>query len=477
MKLPSLVLTAGLAFSLTACDRIKPLLGMSEPVPVVPVTAVPQATATSAAPLPDVGKVGAQTVNASGTGASGAEAVDEAIRMALRMANGQTVDLSSDQFKVTLSLARGNNAEALRANVFAERIVQSSGGAITEFKISNLAGPDSKGFYKAEIEAKVAKYVPPADSKKLRIVVAPLRYDTASFSMGGRTVPADKIAEELRQQVVAALTNSGRFTVLDRELNSDVNQELELISSGQTPRAEFGKLGQALSADVVWVGHINSFAYNRHARELQTSDRQLVSFSGGWELSQKLVNVSTRQIMISESLRGTAPSMAPTTLGASVDGDKVSADMRASIAEKIVSGIVSRTFPVTVISREGNAVVLSQGAAAVKENTRYKLVYMGKEMFDPQTNQSLGRIESDCCEVVVDRVTPNMAQGHLENMQMPLDGFQPGSLQLRGLVAGKVAAANAVDGVASAKTARSVKPTSTPREAAPNRPVVPDVKW
>ena len=290
-------------------------------------------------------------------------------------------------------------------------------------------------------------------------------------------MPADKIAEELRQQVVAALTNSGRFTVLDRELNSDVNQELELISSGQTPRAEFGKLGQALSADVVWVGHINLFAYNRHARELQTSDRQLVSFSGGWELSQKLVNVSTRQIMISESLRGTAPGVAPTTLGASVDGDKVSADMRASIAEKIVSGIVSRTFPVTVISREGNAVVLSQGAAAVKENTRYKLVYMGKEMFDPQTNQSLGRIESDCCEVVVDRVTPNMAQGHLENMQMPLDGFQPGSLQLRGLVAGKVAAANAVDGVASAKTARSVKPTSTPREAAPNRPVVPDVKW
>ena len=124
---------------------------------------------------------------------------------------------------------------------------------------------------------------------------------------------------------------------------------------------------------------------------------------------------------------------------------------------------------------------------------RYKLVYMGKEMFDPQTNQSLGRIESDCCEVVIDRVIPNMAQGHLENMQMPLDGFQPGSLQLRGLVASKVAnavnAANAANdknntngmkeaGVAvSAKPARPPSPPSTSREGTPKRLAEPEVKW
>ena len=281
-----------------------------------------------------------------------------------------------------------------------------------------------------------------------------------------------------RRQVLAALTNTGRFTVLDRDLDSDVNQELELISSGQAPRAEFGKMGQALSADVVWVGRINSFAYNRHARQLQTSDRELVSFSGGWDLSQKLVNVSTRQVMMSEALRGSAPSTAPTTLGSTVDGEKIGGDMGRDMADKIVAGIISRTFPVTVISREGNAVVLSQGGQAVKENTRYKLVYMGKEMFDPQTNQSLGRVESDCCEVLVERVTPTMAQGRLENLQIPLDNFQPGSLQLRGVASTKVAAAQG-----SAATATSSKPArAATARPAPSRDTAPaqvakDDKW
>src|SRR5437868_8816855 len=142
MKLSRIALAALVALSLAACDKAKP--------PEAPVAAAPPAAPV--APMPDVGKVGTVTVNAKGAGASAAEAVDEAIRMALKQANGQTVDLSSEQFKVTLSLAHGKDAEALRANAFAEHIVQSAGGAITGFKVKQLEGPDSRGFYKADID-------------------------------------------------------------------------------------------------------------------------------------------------------------------------------------------------------------------------------------------------------------------------------------------------------------------------------------
>ena len=440
MKTSRLLLALGLVFSVSACDQAKSFFGKGAADKPADAASAPAAHPVSpAAALPDVGKVGSVTVNAKGTGASAAEAIDEAMRLALKQVNGTTMDLSSEQLKLTLSLSRGKNAEALRGTAFAEHIVQSAGGAITGFKVNAIDGPDSRGFYKADIEASVAKFTPSAaDSKKLKIVIAPLRFDTASFPVGGRSVPSEKVAEDLRQQILTALTNTGRFTVLDRDLGGDVAQELDMISSGSAPRAEIGKLGQAMSADVIWVGKISAFAYNRHARQLQTSDRELVSYSGGWSVSQKLVNVATRQIMLSESLRGEAPGVGATTLGAGVDGDKVSEGMQQDIARRIVSGIVSRTFPITVISREGSAVVLSQGGEAVREGARYRLVYMGKEMFDPQTSQSLGRVESDCCEVVIDQVTPTMSQGHLEKMQLTLDGLQPGGLQLRGLV-GKVA--------------------------------------
>ena len=486
MTTARLTLALALAFSVSACDQARTALdkytGKSTPAPapVAVVEAPPAAPApsTPVAALPDVGKVGTVTVNAQGTGASAAEAIDEAMRLALKQVNGTTMDLSSEQLKMTLTLSRGRNAEALRGTAFAEQVVQSAGGAITGFKVNTLDGPDSRGFYRADIQASVAKYKPPAaDSKKLKIVIAPLRYDSASFPMGGRSVPADKVAEDLRQQILTALTNTGRFTVLDRDLGGEVAQELDMISAGQAPRAEFGKLGQAMSADVVWVGKITSFAYNRHARQLQTSDRELVSYSGGWGVSQKLVNVATRQIMLSESLRGEAPKVGATTLGSGVDGAQVSEGMQSEIANRIVSGIVSRTFPITVISREGHSVVLSQGGQAVREGGRYQLVAMGKEMFDPQTNQSLGRIESDCCEVVIDRVMPTMAQGRLERLQMPLDDLQPGTLQLRGAVAARVAAATTDGATAAAPTKpRPARPAAARGEAAPAAPARDD-KW
>lgn len=480
-KLALVVLASGLYLSLTACDQAKSLLGKT-PVaaPSVAVAPVPAPLAGPVAALPDAGKLASVAVNATGAGATAAEAVDEAMRMALKQVNGTTMDLNTEQIKLTLSLARGNNAEALRGTAFAEHVVQSAGGAITGFKVNSLDGPDRRGFYKADLEVSVVKYVPPAaDSKKLRIVVAPLRYDVPSFPMGGRSVPAEAVAENLHQQVVTALTNTGRFVVLDRDMGGDVAQELDLIASGQAPRAEFGKIGQAMSADVIWVGRISSFAYNRTSRKLQTSDRELTSYSGGWAVSQKLVNVSTRQIMLSDALSGQAPPVAPTTLGSGVDADRVSEGMQVDIVSRVVAGIISRTFPVTVVSHEGNNVVLSQGGQAVKKGLRYKLVTMGKEMFDPQTNQSLGRVESDCCEVTIERVTPTMAMGRLDHVEMSLDGLQPGTLQMRGAInARKEVSIAAADGEANGKTSTRKSKSSTITNSETQIRVAPvDNRW
>jgi hypothetical protein len=59
------------------------------------------------------------------------------------------------------------------------------------------------------------------------------------------------------------------------------------------------------------------------------------------------------------------------------------------------------------------------------------MVPVGAEIKDPQTGESLGRIETPCCEVVVDRVIPKMSDGHPENVRAPLDGVSARGLRLR----------------------------------------------
>jgi len=410
------------------------------------VAAAPPVTASTAtapvAPMPDVGKLETVTVTTKGSGPSAGVAVQEAMKMAILEVNGATIDTSSVAVKFGLDVTEGQTSAMLRGAAFAEAIAQRSKGAITGFRLLEMTEPTSQGgLYKVTIEAAIAKFRPPEDSKKIKIAIAPLRVNANSFVFGTQSVPASKIAQDIHQQILDALTATGRFSVLDRDFGSDVQQEL--------------------SADVVWVGTINDFAYVRTARKLITSDRELVSYSGGWSVSQRILKLSTRQVMLSNTLQERAPTTDPTTMDRGINVEQTASSMESAIVSETVAAILSRTFPVTVIAKDGANVVLSQGGQSVKEGARYAVVSLGKEMIDPQTQQSLGRIETPCCNVVIDKVAATMSYGHLENAKIALESVDPTGLQIREeLQPAKVAAAE------NPEAEPKVKPVSLIRGAA-----------
>ncbi|MDB5814996.1 MAG: hypothetical protein JWN23_2113 [Rhodocyclales bacterium] len=449
----NLLLFALLIGTLAACGDKKAPIPVLSPTDGVSVPA-------PMSQVPDVGKVEQIAVAAKGVGMTPGAAVNDALKTAISQVNGVAVDASSANLNVfaqataTLDVdsADGHDSAKLAAQMqgqqFAELIVSHSSGLVSSFKVLNVTAPAKEGgSYSVDIEAKVAKFKAPADSGKIKIVVAPLRSKQTSFNIGGRTVPASEVLESLHRQIVDALTQAGRFSVLDRQFAGDIQNELDMINSGQTTNTDIAKLGQVLSADLIWVGEINSLAYDKHVRQLQTSDRDLVSYSGGWSVSQRMINVATRQIQQSNTLQGAAPSIGPSTMGAGIDATKTLSDMQAEIVKKATEAILLRSFPISIVERTGNQVVLSQGGVALQENSRYRVSLLGKELKDPQTGQSLGNMESACCEAVITRVTPNLSYATLENVQIKLDGIKAGALQVREALAASTAkAANDVEG-------------------------------
>ena len=269
--------------------------------------------------------------------------------------NGESIDAGSIAVKLGLDVASGQTAKSLRGSAFAEAIATRSKGTISNFKLVSLVEPTAAGqSYKANIEASIAKFSAPADSKKIRIVVSPLHISSHSFDIAGNAIPAEKIAEEVRQRLIDGLTATGRFSVLDRDFGPEVQSELDLVASGQTPSDEMAKLSQTLSADIVWVGTINDFGYHRNVRHLQMSGRDLVSYAGGWSVSHRILNVSTRQIMLSDTLQDQLAPTEATTMDQGVDGAQLTAKMESEIVDREVSAILSRTFPLVVVSRDGS---------------------------------------------------------------------------------------------------------------------------
>lgn len=259
-----------------------------------------------AAPVPDVGKLSHVQTTATGYGTSPGEAVADAMKLAILQVNGAAVQSASVSVKYGLDVSLNQDSASLRGNAFAEAVTQRSGGVIQNFKLVEMKEPGvlAGKQYKATIEAQIAKFQASADMQKIKLVIGQIRFESPNLPMGDRSVPSAEVGATLRQRISDALVQTGRFAVLDRELSPDIHGELDMISSGQAPSAELAKLSQAASADLVWSGRVSNLAYNRHARQLKTSDRELVSYSGGWALTEKLVNVATRQVMASDSLRG-----------------------------------------------------------------------------------------------------------------------------------------------------------------------------
>jgi curli biogenesis system outer membrane secretion channel CsgG len=401
-------------------------------------------------------------------------AVNDALKLAIQQVNGAVVDASSANLNVmakataTLDVESKDGNDSAKAtatmqgNAFAEQIVSASNGVVSNFKVISSAAPAKDGgMYTVQISAKIAKFKAPADAGKIKIVVTSLRSSRPTFNIGGKEVPAAEVLDPVRQLIIDSLSQSGRYTVLDRQFDSEIQGELSMISSGQTSTADLAKLGQALSADIVWVGVVNNLAYERSARKLVSADRELVSFGGSWAISQRLVNLTTRQIMLSNTLTGEFPRVAPTTMGAGINEVNTLKDIQANIARKATNAIMMKTFPISILEIDGSTVALSQGEGSVKEGQQFKIFSMGKEMKDPQTGQSLGNMESECCVVTINRVTPKMSYGTLTDVKIKLDGVKPGVLQVREEVL-QVAASPSAPTQANAPAAVAPSASSAP---------------
>jgi len=414
--------------------------------------ASPAIPATKAASMPDVGGVEHIKVTTTATAPSLPAAIDLAIKLAIEQVNGKTMESTSITFQGGFESSAKYHGQAqastdedsasvtvdadetvsAKSSGFADFVRTQSKGAVSDFKLLSQSKSLLDKNYTVTIEANVTKYKRAESASRMRIVVAPLRVGNTIFIIDNKKLDGLEIGSELHQSITDALTNTQRVTILDREANEAADAEMDLIVSGKASNEDFARLGQQLPADFLWVATLDAYEYKRHERELRTSNRTLISYSGTAKLSHRLVNVATRQIILSDSVQVNLPETEPTTMGTGIDPDKMIADINKNLTEKALRQIMDRLFPITVLNRSGNDVVLSQGQASLKIGERYRVVRLGDEVTDPQTGQKLGRMEKNCCVVTIDRAEDKLSYGSLSEINIQLsEKLEAGELVIR----------------------------------------------
>jgi curli biogenesis system outer membrane secretion channel CsgG len=449
--------------------------GGSPPAAGVPSSAPPVEAPSAenyAAPMPDAGKVEHVTITASGRGASLGAAVNQALLLAVQQVNGTTIDATSVQLEGRVAVQLGDRSLDIRSSAFADLVASQTHGNVSNFRVLSQSEDKKTGDYEVSIEARIAKFAKPESAARLRVAVAEFRTEAGSFTVDTTRIGAGEIAQKVRENLTNALTKTGRIAVLDREFSAETDAELAQIASGKMDKDDLSRIGQRLASDYLLVGRIERFGYERRERALRASGRTLVSHSGGAALTLRLINVTTGQIEQADTAAIDLPETEPTTLGTSVNAERIAADLTAELSDQAAQKIIRHLFPITVVSVEGDDVVLSQGGAAMVEGKHYEIVARGKELKDPQTGQSLGRIEKPCCVVLVTKVTPQLSYGTLVKKQIDVaSSFGPGALEVRGeiAVASSVAPQPAQTPVAQTQTAPAAAAISKEKPKRANR--------
>ncbi len=322
-------------------------------------------------------------------------------------------------------------------------------------------------YWKVRVEATVAKYVAPEEKGRPKIAIVLPRTKSQRYAVGDNMIAADEVAGEIRTRLSDAITQTKRFIVLDREFGDVLDEEAEFIESGRARNQELARIGQQMATDLLLVVAIDRFEYPRVTRQLRMSDRQLISYAGGGKISLKLVNASTGEVVMSESFSHELPATSPSTLPRVIDGRALAGQMMDAISGKMTSAVVNEIFPVSVVAMSGTTVVLSQGGQSVSVGNRYQAVLLGQELIDPQTGNSLGRMETPCCVIRIDRVSEQTSYGAIEGELPQLPGaFQSGMIELREqLPATQIAPA--VAAAVSASASATQKPAAAARASAP----------
>ena len=166
---------------------------------------------------------------------------------------------------------------------------------------------------------------------------------------------------------------------------------------------------------------------------------------------------------MSDSFDHQLASTGPSTLPRVVNYRNMAAAMMESLSGQIGTSIVTTLFPVSVVSVDGDQVVLSQGGDTVQAGQRWQAVRLGEELKDPQTGSSLGRSEHPCCTIRIDRVAAQTSYGTIEDgVDAMRGGFRPGQIELRQKLGSKPAAA-AAGATASTAPAAAARPTAKPK--------------
>ena len=427
-----------------------------------------------------------QEMTTTGTGQSLEEAVSNALSDAITMVNGKNIYtktvikvlggesveqsskaeelqsfLTSKFSEIKETISNSTNDVDVNINIekpakkaysqqYVKDIINEVKGGIKSYDILSKE-VDSNGWHHVQIRSQVAKFEIPQSAQRTRIAIVPFRFyeersksssilDSLKNFVSDDNITTLKSSDEkyklgssdkerllrlINQGLTNYLTQTRKFTILDREYVKEIADEKLNIIEGRAPAIEMAKLGNEVSSDFIFVGSVEDFTVKNKVIKIQSSDKEISRKIGSFYVTYRLLDVATKQIQNANNYKITATFK-------SDDPIEIITTLVDKAAKIIGEEILFTAHPVIVEKYNNDILILGQGGNQFTKGDSYELYEKGDKIIDSYTNEAIGNVENFLGKVEITQVRSNLSQAKFTEGAFDMSiGFIPGQYIVR----------------------------------------------
>lgn len=226
----------------------------------------------------------------------------------------------------------------------------------------------------------------------------------------------DRMSQALDSQLIAAVQQTRKFTVLAR---SDADALIEEnAASGQA--FDFGKSDLTL---VVTIDDFQDFTQTATFAAIgKTATKRVIRFSTVAKLYETKTNKLVETANFQEQNLDTEELLANSASDGGQLSDTLLLALTRRMSEQVAQRVADVAFPARILAKTGKIVTINRGdGTGIANGQLWEVFALGEELTDPDTGASLGREEVSVGKVRIQRVTPKTAQGEVTGEDLGID--------------------------------------------------------
>jgi nucleotide-binding universal stress UspA family protein len=292
-------------------------------------------------------------------------------------------------------------------------------GNIKSYQVQSVKQVED-GLWQANVQAEVLRPKTLGADRSHLPGIAITTFDSRQprYDLGDVQVPASQVQRQLRDDLVTAFTQSGRFRVLDRANLDAIDQEQSVVASGSVAPEELARLGQRKGADLLLVGTIEDFSIGDSQREFYGA--KFSGYEPRIRVRYRLIDTTSSEILWADLFdwNQSEASIREVARQLKIDDrnhpERLADELYPVIARAMAGAATDVLYPVQIIKVQGETVFLSQGQGRLEQDASMQVYRPAGEMKDPDTGLTIKLEGNALATLTVTDVRPDYGVARLD---------------------------------------------------------------